>query len=57
MPDPVRMLVVGLGNMGISHAKAYHNIDGFEVAGLMSRSIKSRDDLPEEFAGYPRFED
>ena len=57
MPDPIRMLVVGLGNMGISHARAYHNIDGFEVAGLMSRSIKSRDDLPEELAAYPRFED
>ncbi len=57
MADPVRMLVVGVGNMGVSHAKAYHNIDGFEIAGLMSRSIKSRDDLPEELAGYPRFED
>ena len=57
MPDPIRMLVVGLGNMGISHARAYHNIDGFEVAGVMSRSIKSRDDLPEELAAYPRFED
>ena len=57
MPDPIRMLVVGLGNMGISHARAYHNIDGFEVAGLMSRSIKSRGDLPEELAAYPRFED
>ena len=56
MPDPIRMLVVGLGNMGISHARAYHNIDGFEVAGLMSRSIKSRGDLPEELAAYPRFE-
>ncbi len=57
MADPVRMLVVGIGNMGVSHAKAYHKIDGFEIAGLMSRSIKSRDDLPEELAGYPRFED
>ena len=53
----VRILVVGLGNMGLSHAKAYHKLDGFEIAGLMSRSIRSRTDLPPEFAAYPRFED
>ena len=40
MADPVRILVVGVGNMGQSHAKAYHKIDGFEVAGLMSRTIR-----------------
>lgn len=57
MADTVKILVVGLGNMGVSHAKAYHNMDGFEIVGLMSRSIKSRDDLPDELAGYPRFED
>lgn len=57
MADKVKILVVGLGNMGASHAKAYHNLDGFELVGLMSRSLKSRDDLPPELAGYPRFED
>ncbi|MHA1567707.1 MAG: Gfo/Idh/MocA family protein [Alphaproteobacteria bacterium] len=57
MADKVKILVVGLGNMGASHAKAYHGNDGFEIVGLMSRHAKSRDDLPEELAGYPRFED
>ena len=51
----VRVLVVGVGNMGASHAKAYHKLSGFEIAGLMSRSIRSRTDLPEELAAYPRF--
>ena len=57
MSDKVRTLVVGVGNMGISHAKAYHNIDGFELVGLMSRNINSRTDLPAELADYPRFQD
>src|SRR5262245_25336838 len=53
----VRVLVVGVGNMGASHAKAYDKLAGFEIAGLMSRSIRSRTDLPAELAGYPRFAD
>ncbi len=57
MADAVRILVVGVGNMGVSHANAYHKLDGYEIVGLMSRSIKSRSDLPEHLAGYPRFED
>jgi len=56
MGDSVRVLVVGIGNMGLSHAKAYHALDGFEIVGLSSRSLKSRDDLPAELTGYPRFE-
>jgi predicted dehydrogenase len=57
MAKKVRVLVVGLGNMGTSHAKAYHKLDGFEIVGIMSRSIKKRKDLPAELAGYPRFDD
>jgi len=57
MAGPVRILVVGVGNMGASHAKAYHKNPGFELAGLMSRRIKARNDLPAELASYPRFED
>ena len=30
--DDVRVLVVGVGNMGASHAKAYHKLSGFEIA-------------------------
>ncbi len=54
---PVRVLVVGLGNMGLSHARAYKSIDGFEIAGLCSRDIESRADIALEFPGAPRFRD
>jgi len=53
----VRVLVVGLGNMGMSHAKAYHALDGFEIVGLCSRHATSMTTLPPELAGYPRFDD
>ncbi|PRH87432.1 oxidoreductase [Labrys okinawensis] len=56
MSGKVRILVVGLGNMGASHASAYHRNDGFEIVGIMSRSIKSKP-VPDELAGYPLFED
>ena len=42
--QPVRVLVAGLGNMGLSHALAYQAISGFEIAGLVNRSPV---DLPE----------
>jgi len=53
----VRVLVVGLGNMGLSHARAYKAIDGFEIVGLCSRDIDSRAAIAEEFPGAPRFRD
>ncbi len=33
----LRVLVVGCGNMGSSHAMAYHTIDEFEICGLVSK--------------------
>ncbi|MCM8532018.1 MAG: Gfo/Idh/MocA family oxidoreductase [Lentisphaeraceae bacterium] len=33
----VKVLVVGCGNMGASHAKAFHGEDGFEICGIVSR--------------------
>jgi len=53
----IRVLVVGLGNMGLSHARAYQAIDGFEIVGLCSRDIDSHADIAEEFPGAPRFRD
>jgi len=41
---PLRILVIGCGNMGSSHAMAYHTIDGFEICGLVSRG-KSNEKL------------
>ena len=34
----IKVLVVGVGRMGQSHATAYQELDGFELVGLMSRS-------------------
>ena len=53
----IRVLVVGLGNMGLSHARAYHSISEFEIVGLCSRGIESRDDLKSEFPGTVFFSD
>jgi len=49
MSKPVRVLVAGLGNMGRSHALAYHNNPGFEIVGLVNRS---KPVLSPELAGY-----
>ncbi|HYD98250.1 MAG TPA: Gfo/Idh/MocA family oxidoreductase [Alphaproteobacteria bacterium] len=56
MTDPIRVLVVGLGHMGLSHALAYRAVPGFEIAGLCTRNIAGAD-LPAELAGAPRFDD
>lgn len=34
--QPLRVLVVGCGNMGTSHAVAYHTLDGFDICGIVS---------------------
>jgi predicted dehydrogenase len=54
MPHQKRVLVVGLGNMGMSHALAYARIDGFHVAGLCTRGIRTRA-VPDALAGAPIF--
>src|SRR5262245_40844916 len=53
-PSRKRVLVVGLGTMGLSHALAYSRIPGFEVAGLCARGIAARP-LPDELGGAPAF--
>jgi predicted dehydrogenase len=53
---PQRVLVVGLGTMGMSHARAYKSIDGFDLVGLCTRDASKRRDLDAEFPGMPRFE-
>jgi predicted dehydrogenase len=53
----VRVLVVGLGNMGLSHARAYADNAGFEIVGLCSRGIEKRQDIANEFPGIALFPD
>ncbi len=57
MIDKIRVLVVGLGNMGISHAKAYHHLDGFEIVGLCSRGTSKLRDMPEFLQTYNHYTD
>lgn len=53
---PVRVLVVGCGNMGTSHAIAYHTNPGFEICGLVSTG-KSKEVLNQKLDNkYPLFE-
>ena len=52
-----RVLVVGLGTMGTSHARAYQAIDGFELVGLCTRNAAGRRDLDRDFPGVPRTDD
>src|SRR5690606_28981505 len=47
---PLRILVVGCGNMGASHALAYHQLDGFDICGLVSTG-KSKEALNEKLGG------
>lgn len=47
---PLRTLVAGLGNMGRSHALAYHADPAFQIVGLVNRSTP---DLPEALRAYP----
>jgi predicted dehydrogenase len=46
---PLSVVVAGLGNMGRSHALAYHENPGFEIAALVNRSDVP---LPAALNGY-----
>jgi predicted dehydrogenase len=57
MTNPLRVLVAGCGNMGASHARAYHKMPEFEIVGLVSRGPASRGALSKELGGVPEFSD
>jgi predicted dehydrogenase len=57
MTNPINILVVGCGNMGASHATAYHHMPEFQICGLVARGdskIKLNKALN---TNYPLFED
>ena len=47
--SPIRVLSAGLGNMGRSHALAYHDNPGFAIVGLVNRSKVA---VPAGLEGY-----
>lgn len=51
---PLKVMIVGLGNMGRSHAMACHNHPGFDVVALVNRSAV---ELGQELHEIPLFED
>lgn len=54
--NKIRVLIVGCGNMGISHAHAYENHGGFEICGLVSRG-PSKEKLNKVLKGdYPCYD-
>jgi predicted dehydrogenase len=59
MAKPLRILVVGCGHMGASHARAYHRMaDDFEIVGLVARGEASRHTLNAALGGrYAEFAD
>lgn len=46
----IKVLVVGAGNMGVSHALAYHELDDFEICGIVSTG-KSKETLNNKLGG------
>ncbi len=50
----IRVLIAGLGNMGLSHALAHHHHPDAQIVGLVNRSGQV-DQL--ELQGYPAFSD
>lgn len=50
----MRVLIAGLGNMGLSHALAHHHHPEVEVVGLVNRSSVA---LPHELQSYPFYND
>ena len=57
MDPALRVLVAGCGNMGASHARAYHRMPEFEIVGLVSRGPASRRALAAALGGLPEFGD
>ena len=57
MSNKVQIIVVGCGNMGSSHARAYHKLDGFDLVGLVDKNPEIREKLSEELGGVDQFDD
>lgn len=56
MNSSIKVVVIGVGHMGASHARAYRLIDGFELVGLVAPTPKRRAKLAAELGGVAQFE-
>ena len=57
MSARLKVLVVGCGNMGSSHARAYHADPGFELVGVVDRVPAPRHVLAAALGGVAEFDD
>ncbi|RLD91969.1 MAG: gfo/Idh/MocA family oxidoreductase, partial [Bacteroidetes bacterium] len=57
MNEKVKVIVIGCGNMGSSHARAYHKLAGFDLVGLVDMNPEIRNKLSEELGGIDQFDD
>ena len=57
MSDKISIIVVGCGNMGSSHARAYHKLEGFELVGLVDKNPTIRENLSDELGGIDQYDD
>ena len=53
MNQPFRFVIVGSGNISSTYLKAIANLQGVEVAGVVSRSGRRPDGLPENAGVFP----
>lgn len=53
--NDIKVIVVGCGNMGSSHARAYSRVQGFKLAGLVDRTITNAQRLSKELGGVATF--
>ncbi len=54
----IKVMLVGCGNMGSSHGRAYHNIDGYEICAIVDKFPAGREKLNASLGGkYALFED
>ena len=56
MQQATKVIVVGVGHMGASHARAYQYLDGFDLSGLVAPSPLRRRALAEELGGIDQFD-
>ncbi|MEX2463327.1 MAG: Gfo/Idh/MocA family oxidoreductase [Balneolaceae bacterium] len=55
--EKLNIIIIGCGNMGTSHARAYHKLEGFNIVGLVDRNQDNLDRLTDEMGTYPTFND
>ena len=57
MGKKIKVIVIGCGNMGSSHARAYHKSESFDLTGLVDTNVSNRKKLSEELGGISQFDD